>query len=267
MADRAGYLARMAKPLQEKLRIAKYLPWQGAILDVGCADGVVTRALAHLLPQAQLFGIDLDGGFIEAAATRTREEGLVNARFARVYLRELLARPERFHAVTFCSVLHEFFTYGEGISSVLKALADAHELLVPGGVIVIRDMVLYEYAKHATFGIAELRREVEARLPAHVVTDFTRAFGPPETLYVLNHLLLKYWYAENWTRESTEFYVPVTFEEYEQVFCLLGMTTHVAESSTLPFLLDKWATDFGFTSEQLSGFRSTGILVAQKPLR
>ena len=37
--------------------------------------------------------------------------------------------------VVFCSVLHEFYTYGEGISSVLKALADAHELLRPGGVI------------------------------------------------------------------------------------------------------------------------------------
>ena len=265
MADRAGYLARMAKPLQEKLRIARYLPREGAILDVGCADGIVTRALALLLPHAQLLGIDLDAGFVQLASEKALAEQRENVRFERIYLRELLARPERFHAVTFCSVLHEFYTYGEGISSVLKALADAHELLVPGGVIVIRDMVLYEYAKRATLGVAELRREVEDRVPAQVVADFSRAFGPPDTLYALNHLLLKYWYAENWQRECPEFYVPVTFEEYEQVFRLLGMTTHVAESSTLPFLLEKWKADFGFTPEQLSGIRSTGILVAQKP--
>lgn len=57
-----------------------------------------------------------------------------NVRFEKVYLRELLARPEKVDAVIFCSVLHEFFTYGEGISSVLKTVADAHELLKKDGV-------------------------------------------------------------------------------------------------------------------------------------
>ena len=30
--------------------------------------------------------------------------------------------------MVFCSVLHEFYTYGEGISSVLKALAELYDL-------------------------------------------------------------------------------------------------------------------------------------------
>ena len=50
-SDWRGYLERMAKPLREKLRVASYLPpGCAAVLDVGCADGTVTCALAGLLP-------------------------------------------------------------------------------------------------------------------------------------------------------------------------------------------------------------------------
>ena len=265
IADWRGYLDRMAKPLQEKLRVARYLPARGAaVLDVGCADGTVTCALAGLFPHSTFLGIDLDERFVALAAERAAREGLTNVRFERIYLRELLARPERFDAVVFCSVLHEFFTYGEGISSVLKALADAHELLRPGGVVVIRDMILRAYTRRSTLRCDSIRHKMEAALPAPVVGDFVRFFGPLQTVYAINHLLLKYWYAENWVREGPEFYVPVTFEEYERIFDLLGMRLQMSEELTLPFLRQKWRADFGLTDEELDGLRSTGILVAEK---
>jgi SAM-dependent methyltransferase len=269
IADREGYLARMALPLRAKLRIARFVPpGATAVLDVGCADGAVTCALAALFPGIDFLGIDLDGGFVararERAAGRLDSPAVPNARFERVYLRELLARPERFDATVFCSVLHEFFTYGEGISSVLKALADAHELLRPGGVLLIRDMILSDYAREATFGTAALRARIVARCPAQVVADFERHFGPLDTLERINHLLLKYWYADNWARECPEHYVPVSFEQYADIFRLLGMTRQVAESGTLPFLLQKWQADFSLTEDELAPLRSTGILVAQK---
>ena len=265
IADWRGYLERMAKPLQEKLRVARYVPPRGAsVLDVGCADGTVTCALAGLFPQNAFLGIDLDERFVGLAGERAAREGLTNARFERVYLRELLARPERYDAVVFCSVLHEFYTYGEGISSVLKALADAHELLKPGGVVVIRDMILRAYTRRATLRCAALRAKVEAMCPAAVVEDFVGFFGPLETMYAINHLLLKYWYEANWLREGPEFYVPVTFEEYERIFDLLGMRLQMSEELTLPFLREKWRADFGLSDEELDGLRSTGILVAEK---
>jgi 2-polyprenyl-3-methyl-5-hydroxy-6-metoxy-1,4-benzoquinol methylase len=271
MTDWQVYLDRMAKPLQEKLRIARYLPPRGAhVLDVGCADGTVTRALATLFPESTFLGIDLSERFVALAQQRAAAEGLANVRFERVYLRDLLARsegpdgPGRFDAVVFCSVLNEFYTYGEGISSVLKALADAHELLRPGGAVVIRDMVLRDYTRRATHRCAALRDRMLAVLPPHVVADFTRHFGGLDSLYTINRLLLKYWYAENWARESAEFYVPVAFEQYEQVFALLGMRLQVEEELTLPFLREKWRADFGFAEEELDLLRSTGILVAQK---
>lgn len=263
LADRQVYLERMAQPLQEKVRIARYVPAAAtAVLDVGCADGTVTWALATLLPGAHFLGIDLDEGFIGLA--KEAAGGLANVRFERVYLRELLARPERFDAIVFCSVLHEFYTYGEGVSSVLKALADAHELLRPGGRIIIRDMILHEYTKQATLWCERLRTAMEQTLEPRVIADFVRHFGPLDTLYTINHLLLKYWYQENWARECPEFYVPVTFEEYAQVFRLLGMRLQALDSHLLPFLRQKWQTDFGFSDEEMTELRSTGILAAAR---
>ncbi len=266
IADQEIYLQRMSKPLREKLRVARYLPPAAErILDVGCADGTVTLALAEMFPQRQFLGIDLDGGFVERARKAAAERNIGNAAFERLYLRELLPREERYDAVIFVSVLHEFFTYGEGISSVLKALADAHELLRAGGEIVIRDMILDEYTKHTRFQTRGIAAKVAADRAKHrLIADFVNAFGPLESLYNLNHFLLKYMYEENWARESREHYVPVTFEQYQQIFGLLGIELQLRDSYLLPFLRDKWIADFGLTDDEISGLRSTGFLAGRK---
>src|SRR3989338_7295180 len=138
----------MSKPLQEKLRIIKFIPENAkSIVDVGCAYGTITIALAKLFPDIQFLGIDVDEKFIEQA--RKKSEGISNVKFEKIYQRELLAESQRFDVVIFCSVLHEFYSYGEGISTVVKALADAHELLNKNGIIIIRDMILPEYTKKA----------------------------------------------------------------------------------------------------------------------
>ena len=264
--DQEIYLQRMSKPLREKLRVARFIPAAAErILDVGCADGTVTLALAGMFPRRRFLGIDLDAGFVQRAAAAGADRKIGNAAFENVYLRQLLGRAERYDAVLFVSVLHEFFSYGEGISSVLKALADAHELLRPGGELVIRDMVLDEFAKHTKFQVAAIAAKIAADAGKdRLVADFTQAFGPLDSLHALNHFLLKYMYVENWERECRENYVPVTFEQYQQIFALLGMELQYRESYLLPFLRDKWAADFGLTDDELASLKSTGFLVARK---
>ncbi|HOX96207.1 MAG TPA: class I SAM-dependent methyltransferase [Candidatus Woesebacteria bacterium] len=258
------YLERMSKPLQEKLRVAKFIT-EGAksVLDVGCANGVVTIALAKMFPEVKFVGIDLNKDFIEIA--KKEAEGVENISFEHVYLRERLANQERFDVVLFCSVLHEFFTYGEGISTIVKAMADAHEILNPGGRLIIRDMVLFDYMTKADLWLPKMIAKVKNRseiIP--LISDFEKYFGEIKSIKQLNHFLLKYKYTDNWERECRENYTPVSFEQYDRIFGLLGMKDQYRVSYTISYLNDLWREDFDLTEEELSCLRSTGIVVAEK---
>lgn len=264
ITDKQLYLDRMSKSLQEKLKIINFFP-EGTkdVLDVGCADGTISIALAQLFPEMNFLGIDLNEEFIGLARGKSKE--VKNVRFEKIYLRQLLARTQKFDLVIFCSVLHEFFSYGEGISSVLKALADAHELLKTEGVIVIRDMILNSFVKESHLFCEEINKKIVKRKDLELfVRDFEERFGKLKNIYRLNHFLLKYLYTENWERESRENYVPVTFEEYEQIFALLGMKLQQKDLYLIPFLKEKWQKDFGLTEKEISIFKSTGIIVARK---
>jgi 2-polyprenyl-3-methyl-5-hydroxy-6-metoxy-1,4-benzoquinol methylase len=264
LLDKTGYLERMSKSLQEKLKVISYIP-EGAkdALDVGCADGSITEAMANLLPNITFLGIDLSHDFVGQASAKTSHAQ--NLSFKRQYLRESLAEEKRYDVIFFTSVLHEFFSYGEGISSVLKALADAHELLNPGGVIIIRDMVLPEYTKH-THTIADtIEKKVTSKEDLkQYIADFEAAHGKLDSLYSINHFLLKYFYTDNWVRECAEHYVPVTLEQYETLFNLLGMEIIQRDTYTIPYLKDKWTADFNLTPTEVDALHSTTIFVAKK---
>lgn len=262
--DQKIYLDRLAKPLAEKLRITRFLPATAKkVLDVGCADGTVTLALADLFPQTQFLGLDLNTNFIGEAKKRIGERK--NIQFESGYLRERLNRPEKFDAVIFCSVLHEFYSYGEGISTVVKALSDAREILVSGGGILIRDMLLYEYMSHSNLLLGEMTEKIYAKAEwQKQVQDFEGYFGKINTLALLNHFLLKYWYVENWDREGKENYTPVSFEKYDQILSLLDLKILFRHSYLIPYLKDKWGTDFNFSEDEMAPLRSTGIVVVQK---
>ncbi len=268
MPDPTGYLARMSKSELEKLRVRTYVPAHAqTFLDVGCADGTITLALAQVFPHIQFVGIDLDSEFIARANARKAELGLTNVRFVCEWLRNLLKHENRYDVVQFMSVEHEFFTYGEGISSVLKSLADAHELLNVGGVVVVRDMVLEEYTKESTLHVDSIRAKMMARLDPRIAAEFIAMYGELDSIYQLNHLLLKYMYTTNWVRELRENYVAVVVEEYRLAFKLLGMVVQDVHTSTLQFLANKWKEDFDLTDEEIALMRSTTFLVARKVLQ
>lgn len=264
IANPKTYLERMSKPLQEKLKIASFIPkGTKSLLDVGCADGTMTLALAEMYPEIEFVGLDLNESFIAIAQAKIGK--LRNIRFETGFLRERLATPERFEVVLFCSVLHEFFSYGEGTSTVVKALADAHEILKPGGTLIIRDMILYDYAEQAELWIPEMKEKVLKKEGMfRFLADFEKYFGEIKSVKELNHFLLKYMYTDNWEREVRENYVPISFEKYDQIFRLLGMSVLFQRSSTIPYLKEKWVKDFDFSAAELESFRSTGIIVAKK---
>lgn len=261
--NKSIYLERMSKPLQEKLKIALYIPDQtSSILDVGCADGVVTMALADMFPNSTVHGIDLDDNFISQAKEKVGDKK--NVSFEKIYLRDLLARNVKYDVITFCSVLHEFFSYGEGMSSVVKALSDAHELLKPGGRIIIRDMILPEYSFQSDLNLDTILKKVSSKLDPKIISDFQKYFGEIKNLAQLNHLLLKYMYTDNWEREVQENYVPVSLDKYLNILNLLDMKIEFTDHYKIPYLREKWTSDFGLTPTEISPLKTTGIIIAQK---
>ena len=258
------YLERMSKPLQEKLRVTKFFPENTkTVLDVGCADGTLTIALAEMYPNINFVGIDLSREFIDIA--KEKATGKNNVKFENIYLRERLNIPERFDVVLFCSVLHEFFSYGEGISTVVKALADAHEILNPKGTLIIRDMILFDYMSQSDLWLSKIEDKVKGKVEMRdLITDFENNFGDVGSIKQLNHFLLKYMYEDNWQREVKENYVPVTFEKYDRILKLLGMKDQYRESYTIPYLENKWREDFSLSDDEISCMRTTGIIVAEK---
>ena len=266
IANPQRYLERMSKPLQEKLKVAKFFP-EGTktVLDVGCADGVVTMALAEMFPEIKFVGIDLNKEFVSIA--KEKAAGKTNVSFENAYLRDRLANPERFDVVLFCSVLHEFFTYGEGISTVVKALADAHEMLNPKGTLIIRDMILFDYMSQSDLWLEKIEKKVKEKVElTDLINDHESNFGEIHSIKQLNHFLLKYKYEDNWQREGKENYVPVSFEKYDRILKLLGMKDQYRESYTIPYIQNIWKEDFGLTDDEINCMRSTGIIVAEKNL-
>ena len=235
------------------------------MLDVGCADGAITIELAKRFVKIKFLGIDLNSIFLKNASKKAEDLQLKNVMFDNIDLHALLDRRDKFDAVCFISVLHEFYSYGEGIYSVSKALTDAHELLRLGGDIIVRDMVLEKYTKDSEFLVRGVMKKIRAQKEIlERLNDFEKVFEKISNIYSLNHFLLKYRYEENWPRELHENYVPITFDDYENIFRLLGMEIIFEDSYLLPFLKEKWRADFKLTDEEISAFRSTGLLVARK---
>lgn len=293
ISNRQRYTDRLGGSIDDKFRVLDFIPENSErVLDVGCADGQLTLAMAMEMPDTDFVGIDLDREFIEDARSRTytgklgpggkRQVAVPNAYFQQTYLRDMLQGKERFEAITFVSVLHEFYSYGEGISSVIKALADAHELLKPGGVIVIRDMALPRYlrkvsAREQQNGIFEYFNHIEEmdRLEGtlHHEESYWRwasfmsrgeDYGVPSTLMDVNHYLLKSLYEDNWKHEIHEDYTAVTREDYEQIFNLLGMTVTFEETYLLPYLATRWQERFGLTDREIAPLKSTTLMAATK---
>jgi ubiquinone/menaquinone biosynthesis C-methylase UbiE len=52
------------------------LPARGRVLEVGCGRGVALPVLSRLLRPSRLVGLDLNGGFLDAARSRLRETGI-----------------------------------------------------------------------------------------------------------------------------------------------------------------------------------------------
>ncbi len=140
----------------------------GAILDVGCGTGLWLAAAAQRFPGARLVGLDPSHVMLDAAVTRAKIEPLCcDALEAERHLAagsvDLLA-------------MHFIFAY----VSPAAALAQAHRLLTPGGLVSVVSSTYESLANAAAVGESFLsdaqKAETHLPLPAteaalHAVLD------------------------------------------------------------------------------------------------
>ncbi len=108
------------------------------ILDVACGVGLLLSQLAHLLPGAELYGVDASEAMLTQAADLLGDDShihLVKAALADGETAGLPYTPAFFDLITCTNSLHYF-------ADPLATLQGLRRLLVPEGEMVIEDYVL-----------------------------------------------------------------------------------------------------------------------------
>jgi SAM-dependent methyltransferase len=155
---------RAAVPRQREMRAAYFakleLPKRARVLEVGCGTGPVSRALAELVPDGSVVGVDPSPVFLERA--RELAAAHENLSFAEGDARSLPLDDRSFDAVVFHTTLCH-------VPESERALAEAYRVLAPGGRLVVFDG---DYAT-TTVALGDLTRSRRAPRPSSPTSSTT----------------------------------------------------------------------------------------------
>ena len=137
VADLEVYVQRMQKSFMDKMFfIDKIFEPIDTILDFGCANGVLIRAMQYLFPEYEYIGYDISEDMIRKA-----KELLPECKFYKEW-NEIAMDPKE-TLINISSTLHEVYSYGTEAS-----VAEFWERIFGSGFkyIAIRDMMVSENA-------------------------------------------------------------------------------------------------------------------------
>ena len=143
VADLEVYVQRMQKSFMDKMFfIDKIFEPIDTILDFGCANGVLIRAMQYLFPEYAYMGYDISEDMIQKA-----QELLPECRFYKEW--DEIAMDPKETLINISSTLHEVYSYGTEAS-----VAEFWDRVFGSGFkyIAIRDMM----AKHYLSGTIRL---------------------------------------------------------------------------------------------------------------
>lgn len=117
------FLASQRSFLEDLDRIASLIRRPcGAILDLACGPGNVTRRIARLAPDTTVIGFDLSPQMLERAVRLTRKEELRNVFYIRGSALAMPFRAGVFETVTCCGALQLFTDQEQAVGEIARVL-------------------------------------------------------------------------------------------------------------------------------------------------
>ena len=237
IADREIYLTRMQRSILDKMFfIDKVFEPFEYVLDFGCANGGLIKALRGMCPEYKYAGYDIDADMIKAA-----RENVPGVPFFTEW--DSIDVPFENSLLNISSTIHEVYSYGTD-----KDVEEFWGRVFDSGFryVTVRDMMFTE----------KLERPADEKMLGAVrsgaftsqLSDFEDEWGSITTQKQLVHYLLKYRYTQNWEREVRENYFPVSAEKLLSLVPDSYSITY-CELFALPFTAWQIRKDFGFTLE------------------
>lgn len=235
ISDLDIYLTRMQRSILDKMFfIDKVFEPFEYIVDFGCANGELIKALSAMCSEYRYIGYDISEEMIGAAKKNVPEA------FFCTDWSEIKVPFDR-SLINISSTVHEVWSYGTE-----KDVREFRERVFDSGFkyIAVRDM-MFSDSEDRPADEAQLRAVRESGY-SEWLESFEQVWGRVTTQRQLVHFLLKYKYTNNWEREVRENYFPVSVEEFRAMIpdcCRIIFF----EPFTLPYLSWQLRKDFGIT--------------------
>ena len=235
ISDLDIYLTRMQRSILDKMFFIDkvFEPFQ-YILDFGCANGELIKAMQPMFPDYGYAGYDISPEMIHAA-----RENVPGVRFYDSW--ERIDIPFAESLINISSTVHEVYSYCSE-----KDIAIFWERVFGSGFqyVTIRDMI-FSQAEDIPVRRNQLEAVRNSRY-AEWLESFEQVWGRIERQRQLVHFLLKYKYTQNWEREVHENYFPVYTEELMKRIPDSYRVVY-RDEFTLPYIAWQIRKDFGFT--------------------
>ncbi len=128
LINKSEYVARMNSSMKYKQEILSHITGE-KVLDFGCGTGMLASLIKERSPLSYVVGYDASEEMLEVAQTY----GRADVKFTKVF------PTECFDTIILSGVLHEVFSYENGMVSVIELLKELKGLLYENGKIIVRE--------------------------------------------------------------------------------------------------------------------------------
>lgn len=235
------YTERMNKTISDKLFFLKHLDSSiTTIVDFGCANGALGLELAKYSSKKYI-GYDIDKTMLDKA----NNNGIWDTYYNFDTLLENINPNES--VLVLSSVIHEVYSYGNEYD--VKVFWDR---VFNSGFkqIAIRDMALTDRKL-----MSMKPNPQDALIITKYIVNTYNEYIPLNNFADYSQLLLKYWYKENWDRESKENYFPISFDEV--IGKVFNSKYHIdfIHDFSIPYVINKIYNDLGIIYKENTHYK------------